>query len=402
MTQFRDRTLGGGALCEIARHVEACASCHREYREVFREKRGPEPAWFEFTSESWLKEEHLERAELLAYVEGAVEAEDGEIFEAHLRQCDACRAEAARLRDARREAPARDSKWREAVARLRAWVRAAGPAPVWALPALALLLFLLLLGAIRWGRWGQSGEPRPKEMAGEPPKATSREAADRAAAPAPTASPEERKRPAPVDLSGARARGRMAPPTILPSILPPILEDLMIEPGMTRSDPRGETDFRLVSPPQEVVAEDLPAFRWEGLQGATGYKLFVASPSDWKAIESPTLPPTARSWTPPAPLRRGETYTWVVHAFTAEGDVRLPSPNEPERRFKVLNARDFRRLSPHRRAEAPRLARALQYVQMGMLREAETELLRFPEQGPDAAFVARLLAQIRAWQQMQP
>jgi hypothetical protein len=280
---------------------------------------------------------------------------------------------------------------------------------VWALPALALLLFLLFLGAIRWGRWGQSGEPRPKEMAGEPPRASSREAADRAAAPAPvpTASPDERKRPAPVeaarvDLSGARARGRMAPPPILPSILPPILEDLMIEPGMTRSDPRGETDFRLVSPPQEVVAEDLPAFRWAGLQGATGYKLFVASPSDWKAIESPTLPPTARSWTPPAPLRRGETYTWVVHALTAEGDVRLPSPNEPERRFKILNARDFRRLPPRRGADAPDLAHALLYVRMGMLREAETELLRLPPQGRDAAFVARLLAQIRAWQQMQP
>lgn len=409
MTQFRDRTLSAASLGEIARHVEGCASCHRRYREAFQEKREPGPAWFGFSSDGWLKEEHLNDEQIVAYVGGGAEAEDCEIFEAHLRLCGRCRTGVESRRahlHAKRE---RGTRWRHAVAVLRErggegglWTR-----PAWALPALGLiLLLLLLLGAIRWGRWGQTREPHPKETAAGPANAN-----ERAAAPVPEPSPGEasvggapspaprRKRPAPAEIARAdvrrvRSEGRLE--------RPPILDDLMMEPGLTRSDPRGDTEFRLVSPPQEVISENRPAFQWEGLRGATGYKVYVASPSDWKAIESPALDSTARSWTPPVPLRRGETYTWIVQAITPEGDVRIPSTAEPERRFKVLNARDFRRLRQLPRQGSPRLAHAILCAQMGLLRDAEAELLLLPPQGPDAALIARLLTQIRAWRQLQP
>ncbi|MFN0083927.1 MAG: zf-HC2 domain-containing protein [Blastocatellia bacterium] len=395
MTQFRDRTLGVASLCEIARHVELCASCHQRYREVFQEKRGPGAAWFGFSSDNWLKEEHLDGERMVAFADGRAEAEDCEIIEEHLRICGPCRSDVERLRAHRREEGEKGAGWRRWIGLPKSQA-AGGPWAGWVIPALAVLLFLLLLGAIRWGGRGRTEAPRTGDaaVAPAPPPEEKREA------PEPSRPPEVRRdRPASVEAARAgvrrvRSEGRLE--------RPPILDDLMMEPGMTRSDPRGDTEFRLVSPPQEVIPESRPTFRWDGLRGATGYKVSVASPSDWKAVESPALDGATRSWTPPSPMRRGETYTWVVQALTPDGGVRIPSTAEPERRFKILNARDYQRLLELRRQNPPRLARAILYAQMGLLGDAEADLLLLPREGPDAALISRLLVQIRAWRQLRP
>src|SRR5262249_24608191 len=141
---------------------------------------------------------------------------------------------------------------------------------------------------------------------------------------------------------------------------PAALDDLAVEKsGATRSNFTDQPSFKLISPGQTVIVENKPVFKWEPLKGAMGYKVYIASRANWAGVASPTLTPSTLEWTPPTPLRRGETYTWIVSAITEKGELTVPASSEPERKFKVLGERDFNVLMRLKRQTSSRLALGL-------------------------------------------
>src|SRR6185369_2384343 len=88
--QFRDRSLDAAALSAISAHLESCARCYELFREAFRNKSGNAAPWFSLSSESWLKEEHLEYEQIVSYTDGALDEEDREILDEHLQLCARC------------------------------------------------------------------------------------------------------------------------------------------------------------------------------------------------------------------------------------------------------------------------------------------------------------------------
>src|SRR5262249_7925693 len=89
--QFRDRSLDAPTLSAITLHLEDCANCYELFREAFREKRANAPVSFNLSSETWLKDEHLEYEQMVSYVDAILEPEDREILDIHLKLCRSCR-----------------------------------------------------------------------------------------------------------------------------------------------------------------------------------------------------------------------------------------------------------------------------------------------------------------------
>jgi len=179
---------------------------------------------------------------------------------------------------------------------------------------------------------------------------------------------------------------------------PAILDDLAVEKsGATRSNATDRPSFKLTSPGQAVIVENKPVFKWEALNGALGYKVYIASRANWAGASSPTLAPSTLEWTPPTPLRRGETYTWVVSAITEKGELTVPASSEPERKFKVLSERDFGALMRLKQQTGSRLALGLFYARSGLVFEAEKELQLLANENAGSSFAAKLLDQVRSW-----
>ncbi|MCI0660233.1 MAG: zf-HC2 domain-containing protein, partial [Acidobacteria bacterium] len=143
---------------------------------------------------------------------------------------------------------------------------------------------------------------------------------------------------------------------------PVILNDLAVEKSSTRSNTFDQPSFKLISPGQAVIVETKPVFKWEPLNGALGYKVYIASRANWAGMASPTLDSSTFEWIPPTRLRRGETYTWVVSAITEKGELTVPASSEPERKFKVLGERDFNALIRLKRNTSSHLMLGLFYA----------------------------------------
>ena len=124
-------------------------------------------------------------------------------------------------------------------------------------------------------------------------------------------------------------------PTSLPELrIPPALAELRPPAGVLL----GESDaprFRVLDPVATLVPTDRPAFRWEALAGATGYRIDVFDPEFAPIASAETAAP---EWTPSEPLPRDVILRWRVVARTPAGDVAAPVPPAPEARFRILAA----------------------------------------------------------------
>src|SRR5262249_23477688 len=128
-----------------------------------------------------------------------------------------------------------------------------------------------------------------------------------------------------------------------------------------------------------------------------GYKVYLASRATWTGVSSPLLSPSVLEWTPPTPLRRGETYSWVVSAITAQGELTIPAASEPQRKIKVLGERNFRALMKLKRQTGSPLVLGLFYARSGLIFEAEREFQRMVEKNTDSPLAKNLLDQVRSW-----
>lgn len=178
---------------------------------------------------------------------------------------------------------------------------------------------------------------------------------------------------------------------------PDVLAELRGVQGPLRGGADPLQAFRLLSPGRTVLEETRPVFRWEPLEGATGYRVLVGDSLNREAAASGPLPSSTTQWRLPTALKRGETYTWVVLATAGGREITAPPASAPEMKFKVLDAAKAKELDRLRRNTDSRLALGIFYARAGLLPEAELELRRLAEDNPDSRLAAALLRQVEAW-----
>jgi hypothetical protein len=455
--RYRDRSLDAPAMSAISAHLETCAACHELFRATFRNKeksavKGPFPS-----SKRWLQDEHLEYEQLVSYVDNGLDQEDREILEEHLVVCERCQCDVQSFVAHRREVEP-ELKIRYAPAGKRTKSRQfmdwwggfnLSLKPIYAASAL-LLISALAVSTILLRR-GDPPQPGAIQVAVTPtytpvtpvtPTATpiTNEAAlNQPASPARRLPPpsgtgknhfsrlpvREANHADPAQPTNPRVSVRggkneysprdsnhliglenlsvldkqMVKETLSSGAIrrPSILDDLVAETSSVRGPDAERAPFTLLTPRQTVIVETMPTFKWEPLKDALGYKVYLASKATWNGVSSPLLSPSVLEWSPHTPLRRGETYSWVVSAITAQGEFTVPAASEPERKFKVLGEGNFRALMKLKRQTSSPLVLGLFYARSGLIFEAEREFQRMAEKNTDSPLAKSLLDQMRSW-----
>ena len=178
---------------------------------------------------------------------------------------------------------------------------------------------------------------------------------------------------------------------------PEALAELIGVQGPARGTAESKTSFRLLSPGGVVLSNNRPVFKWEPLEGATGYRVLVADVANQEAAASGSLPSATTQWVPSVPLRRGGIYTWVVIATVNGTEVTAPAATAPEMRFKVLDDGKVRELDLLRRSTKSHLALGVFYAREGMLAEAEQEFRQLVKDNPNSPIAVRLLRTVQSW-----
>jgi hypothetical protein len=210
-----------------------------------------------------------------------------------------------------------------------------------------------------------------------------------------------------IDQSGSVAGLKNLPPETQRSIKETLLAaeirkpEALIELAGVQGPVRGTTEhklsFRLLSPCGVVLSNNLPAFKWEPLDSATGYRVLVADAANQEVAASGPLPSATTLWTPPSSLKRGGTYTWVVIATINGTEVTAPAATAPEMKFKLLGDGKVMELDLLRRSTKSHLALGVFYAREGMLAEAEQEFQHLVRENPKSPLAVKLLRTVQSW-----
>jgi len=153
--------------------------------------------------------------------------------------------------------------------------------------------------------------------------------------------------------------------------------------------------FALTSPIGTAVSSTRPTFRWQGLQGATGYIVTVLD-MDFNVINKSPLV-TSTSWAMSESLERGRVYVWKVTAMKDGKEVKSPVPPAPEARFKVLERdRVDEVLKTKRDYPDSHLLSGLAYAQAGLLDDAERAFQLLAHENPKSDVARKLLRNVKA------
>ncbi|MGE0133460.1 MAG: zf-HC2 domain-containing protein [Blastocatellales bacterium] len=80
-------------MAAIGEHLVNCSECHQLFHETFQKRRNFALIVIDLSPEKWLRDEHLDYEWLTAYVDDAMEKDEREMTEIHLRLCGQCREE---------------------------------------------------------------------------------------------------------------------------------------------------------------------------------------------------------------------------------------------------------------------------------------------------------------------
>ncbi|MCI0337940.1 MAG: tetratricopeptide repeat protein, partial [Acidobacteria bacterium] len=178
---------------------------------------------------------------------------------------------------------------------------------------------------------------------------------------------------------------------------PAVLDEVDSEQGPLRGIESGKSRFRLLSPGRTVISEQQPTFKWEPLEGVSGYEVIVGDSFGRMSANSGHLPADATQWTSAAPLKRGEVYSWVVEATINGERIITPVPPDREMKFKVLDEKSARRLEALKKNTSSHLALGMFYAREGMIEEAEREFQQLLNDNPNSPIAAALLRSVHSW-----
>jgi anti-sigma factor RsiW len=136
-------------------------------------------------------------------------------------------------------------------------------------------------------------------------------------------------------------------------------------------------DSNLQYPVSEVIEERQPILRWKSFGGSYAVSLYDASHR--QIAQRGNL--TDTHWLVPAPLDRGETYTWEI---ASAGETRRAS-------FRVLGDDDQAKLQEVRASKVGPLALGAVAQQLGLLSLAEREFEALTKEKPKSQDAVKLL-----------
>ncbi len=437
-------------MAAIGEHLANCSDCRQLFHEIFQKRRNYAPVVIDLSPEKWLRDEHLDYEWLTAYVDDAMEKDEREMTEVHLKLCGQCREEVEEFIAWRRETEpelkvryllddrADPRKW---VWGSWDWLRTIRK-PAYAFAVLlaisaAITLAILFLKSSPNNRGGQRANvsPSPSVLVSTTPIVNSSPTPDLVVKPTPQirASPDTQpqragsknaplntittatkptislndgNRVVAIDTSDKLTGLAKLPPELESSIKQFLFSGEIERPTAltdlegNKSDLRGEgnqSSFKLLSPARIVVSDDRPVFKWEILRGADSYRVYVSDSRSRKVADSGPLSRTETQWSPPLPLKRGEVYSWTVGGVVNGEEIVSPSASEPEVKFKVLPEEEVRKLSLLRQTTNSHLALGVFYAQAGMIAEAEREFQKLADRNSNSPIVRRLLNTIRSW-----
>jgi predicted anti-sigma-YlaC factor YlaD len=429
--RFHNQSLSGGDRGVIYNHILACEACRR--RVVTSETEAvsitllTEHLLPQF-DEDWY---HLDSATTEAFVDDQLDTFDRNIAKLHLEDCAECSDEVTDLREslATMRAASREEKPQHTavIAPKRRYIFAM-PMRVAAMVAVIAFAALALLVVLRW----KSSGPTASQNSGSDKTAGSQ--------PTPLASPQipsfapspevitppnvaenppskDGNKPSPsavialkdgpnqvtIDETGNIA-GLPALPTESRQAVkdaltgerltrPNVLDELTTTDVSTRA-PTGDDDrITIAYPIRRVIQSDRPTLRWKASKTAQAYRVEIADESFRRVAQSEDLSSASQSWTPSAPLKRGQVYTWTIRAVTKGGEL---SPLTSQGKFKVLGHDKERELN-QLKARQSHLALGLFYAREGMIAEAEGEFGLLAKANPNSVLAKRLLRQVRSW-----
>jgi hypothetical protein len=356
--------------------------------------------------------ENVAYEQIEAYVDGALDDVDREVFETRLADDPGLRAMVEDLRALRTALPpAAAAPSRVVPFEPRASTGAAAAAPGrstaprrWLLPAglAAAAVVALLL----WRPWTPRPAPsQAQQQQSEPPRppAPSDPTPPAPVSPALTVTLQDGGRTVGLTSDGTLAgfdgfgrdlRSRLTE-TLIQGRLPasPRAADTVARAGELMSDDVRTTPFAPVGPRATAVSSATPAFRWTALPGATTYRVRIVDERlTTVAISEPI---TTLTWRPDAPLPSRRVLSWQVEATTPDGARTTPEPPLAEARFTVLAPAERARVSEAlATAGGSDLASAVVYAEAGLYDDADKALVRVLAANPASPIAAALKADL--------
>jgi hypothetical protein len=149
--------------------------------------------------------------------------------------------------------------------------------------------------------------------------------------------------------------------------------------------------FQLESPVATAVRSTHPTLSWTSDPQSLEYRVTLRDENTGQATSSALLETT--SWTVSPELERGHTYVWQVASPRKNGaEALVPQPPAPPAKFIVLDAATDSKLE---QLPPSHLARAVLYVNAGLLDDANQELTELQQLNPRSQLVWNLLDQLR-------
>jgi hypothetical protein len=406
-------------LTAAALHTTDCQSCHRRFVEELKRQRGSIPFNFTLEPEFWFQHDHVDFEQLVALADKTLDHDIEEIINIHLKTCESCR-EDVRSFLAFRHATAREMNVSfgpigyesTRVVSTPSWWQRLQKRPVYAVATIVLVFVAVLIGVIALSR---SSGPLEANKQGQNPDIERSPSVSSSPAPNVVSSPSSGSEKVAIlkDTGGEVTIDKDGHITGLDELsennrqyiarvalaeqleAPDVLRHLSGEQSGLRGTDNGREGFGLLYPVRRVVIEDRPLFRWESLSGASSYRVYVLDANGNQVSESEELPATKAQWKPPAPLRRGQIFSWIVIAVVDGKKIVSPSASAPETRFAVLSTENFQELTDLRKNNS-HLALGVSYARIGLFNEAEREFQSLVKLNPQSELARKLLQSVRS------
>jgi len=451
MERFCVSGLPENELAVITDHLVQCQPCHELFADALTKQRGSASFRFTLNPQVLFKHDHVDFEQLVDLAEGKLDRINREILEIHLSGCDDCREDVRSFLAFRNEmepelliryGPAAPKPQHE-VKRFGSWSRFFPWKPAYAAAFIVILGIAIVVAVIIRSRRAanlEAGHPtiQNNNLAISPTNTPNESVVRQDTPPSGSVPPNAPPKPTlgqtpvapkhgephtPIENSNAMTvikdgstivtidqaggisgidgasgttRREIADALTAEEIKPLDTPNPLSGPaGVLRGPNRGQP-FKLISPERAVILTDRPSFVWEGLRGASSYRVYVGDRKGHEVAKSEELSVSRTRWTVSAPLKRGEIYSWAVAAIVDGKEVFSPGASGPEMKFEVLPNEKLEELNALKKTRS-HLVLGVFYAKVGMIVEAEHQFQILIRLNPDSRVLKKLLTQIQSW-----
>lgn len=151
--------------------------------------------------------------------------------------------------------------------------------------------------------------------------------------------------------------------------------------------------FEVIAPDATAVEDTRPLFEWQILAGAKSYTVLLKDLDTGEEIEG--QPTSKTDWIPGQRLVRGHQYAWIVEAKVDGQVIRAPAPDKPFAAFRILRNDEAGEISTARKSWGDsHLLMGMMYAKAGLTREAKQEFKELVRENPASVTARRMLASI--------